>query len=381
MAGSVDGGKAKLVATVDTAPVFANGYLVYMRDRNLVAQPFDAGALAFTGEPTTLSDTPGSSQTTGFRPATASTNGMLAYMNGTVTNSRLTWFDRAGRVTGVVPVPAAQYQIPSLSHDERKIAVDRIASPNEIDLWMVDLARGVSSRFTFGPLQNSFATWSPDDRRIAFESNRNGMFDIYVKSTSGATPETALVRGRSQFKHPVSWSPDGRSLAFYELNQKTLFDISIVATDGSSPPVPYLATPFQEQVPFISPDGRWMLYTSDESGRNECYVQSFPTPGQKYQVTTGGCFFGRWRGDGKEILIIGQDGQSLLSAEVLDSGGEFRASAPRLLFRFPPNVAGFDVTRDGQRFLAGVPEGKTVSQSITVVTNWQGEVKQHAAEK
>jgi len=382
MAGSVDGGKPKPVAVVDTAPVYAEpGYLVYMRDRNLVAQPFDAGSLAFKGDPITLPDTPGASQTTGYRTATASTNGMLAYMNGTVTNNKLTWFDRAGHVTGVVPVPAAQYQIPSLSHDERRVALDRVASPNETDIWIVDLVRGVPTRFTFGPRQNSFAAWSPDDRRIAFESNRNGMFDIYVKSTSGATPETALVTGRSQFKHPVSWSPDGRLLAFYELNPKTLFDISIVATDGSSPPVPYLATPFQDQVPFISPDGRWMLYTSDESGRNECYVQSFPTPGQKYQVTTGGCFFARWRGDGKVILIMGQDGQTILAADVLESGSEFLASAPRLLFRLPPNVGGFDVTRDGQRFLAGVPEGKMVSQSITVVTNWQEELKRQAEEK
>jgi hypothetical protein len=110
-------------------------------------------------------------------------------------------------------------------------------------------------------------------------------------------------------------------------------------------------------------------------------VQSFPTPGQKYQVTTGGCFFARWRGDGKEILIMGQDGQTILAADVLASGSEFRASSPRLLFRLPPNVGGFDVTRDGQRFLAGVPEGKMVSQSITVVTNWQEELKRHAEEK
>jgi Tol biopolymer transport system component len=382
MAGSLDGRRARPISTVDSAPVYAEpGYLVFMRDRNLVAQRFDPGSLRLRGDPVTLPDTPGGSQTTGFRAATVSLNGTLAYLNGTVTNSRLTWYDRAGHVVGVVPVPAAQYQLPVLSHDERRIAVERVAGPNESDLWLVDLARGVVTRFTFGPRQNSFPTWSPDDHRIAFESNRNGMFDIYVKSTSGATPETALVTGRSQFKHPVSWSPDGRLLAFYELMPRTLFDISVVATDGSSPPTPYLATPFQDQFPELSPDGRWMLYNSDESGRAEAYVQSFPVPGQKYQLTTAGSFLGTWRRDGKEIILIGLDGQSVLAAEVLESGSEFRASAPRLLFRIPPNVAGFDVTRDGQRFLLPIPEGKTVAQSITVVTNWLEDLRRHARER
>lgn len=313
--------------------------------------------------------------------ATVSTNGALAYVNGAVTNSRLVWYDRSGRELGAVPVPSAQYQLPSLSPDERTVCVTRYVGPNEGDLLMVDLVRGIGTRFTYGPRMNIWGTWSPDGGRIAFESNRNGNFDIFTKLANGALPESALVVGRSQFKHPYSWSPDSRLVAFYELSSETGFDIWLVPADGSGPPVPYLKTPFQEQFPAISPDGHWMLYNSDESGRPEAYVQSFPAPGHKYQVTTNGSIFGFWRRDGKEIILVGLDTQSVLSVEVLESGTTFRASVPRLLFRSPPNVFGLTETRDGQRFLMPVPEGKTIAQSITVALNWSSNLSRQPAER
>jgi len=367
--------------TADSAPVYAKpGLLVFLRDRNLVAQRFDSGSMHLDGDPVALPDTPASSQSSGFRAATVSTNGVLAYMNGAVTNSRLVWYDRSGRSLGTVPVPPAQYQLPSLSPDERTVSVDRYSSPNEADILLVDLARGVGTRFTYGPRLNVYSSWSPDGGRIAFESNRNGPFDIFIKSSSGALPETSLVVGQSQFNHPSSWSPDGRLLAFYELDPGTGFDLWLVPTDGSGPPVPYLRTPFQEQFPYISPNGRWMLYVSKESGRNEACVQSLPIPGHKFH-TTGGCLYGLWRPDGKEILLVGLDTQSILSAEVLESGEVFRASAPRLLFRAPPNVIGFSVTRDGQRFLMPVPEGKVLAPSITMVLNWESELLARRADR
>ena len=382
LAGSLDGRAARPLLVTDSAPVYADpGYLVYLRDRNLVAQRFDAGSLRVQGDPLSLPDTPASSNTTGARPATVSANGTLAYMNGTITNSRLTWYDRTGHVTGTVPLPAAQYQLPFLSPDGSTVAVDRVASANETDLQLVDLARGAATRFTYGPRQNTTAIWSHDGSRIAFESNRNGPFDIFVKPANGAHPESALIAGRSQFQHPTSWSPDDKLLAFYELDPKTGFDIWIVPTDGSGPPVPYLQTPFQEQFPMISPDGRWMLYNSDESGRPEAYVQSFPTPGHKYQITTDGCFFEMWRPDGKEIFFIGLDAVTILAAEVQETGDSFRASAPRTLFHVPPNTNGFAPARDGQRFLIPVPEGNTTAPSITVVLNWQTELAARAANR
>src|SRR5262245_5739618 len=380
--GSLDGSPGHAILEADSAPVYMEpGYLLFLRNRNLVAQRFDPGALRLMGDPVTLPDMPAQSNTSGARIATTTNGDALAYVNGTVNNSRLTWLDRAGHPVGTVPLPPAQYQFVSISPDQRTVALDRFTSPNESDLWLVDLARGVSTRFTYGPRTNALAIWSPDGTTIAFESTRNGPYDIFVKAASGATPETPLVVGRSQFKHPTSWTPDSRTLIYYELSRETGFDIYTVPADGSGPPVPYLKTPFQETFPFLSPDGRWMLYSSDESGRPEEYVQSFPTPGHKYQVTTGGALLALWRKDGKEIFIVGNDVQTLYAAEVLESGSEFRASAPHLLFRTPNTVFAVDATRDGQRFIMPVPEGKTVPPSITVVLNWKAELAARAAER
>jgi Tol biopolymer transport system component len=298
-----------------------------------------------------------------------------------VTNSRLVWLDRTGRAIGTLPVPSAQYQLPSLSPDDRTLLVGRSQGPNEADELLIDLARGVATRFTYGPRQNIFGCWSSDGSRIAFESNRNGLFDIYVKPANGARPESALIAGGSQFKHPFSWSPDDRLLAFYALDAKTGFDLWLAPTDGSGPPRVFLQTPFQEQFPAISPDGRWMLYNSDESGRSEEYVQSFPEPGNKYQLTTGGCFYGLWRGNGKEIFLVGLDGQSILQADVLESATAFHASTPRLLFRLPANVVGFAATRDGQRFVCPIPEGRSGTQTATIVLDWQSELAARRAER
>jgi len=381
MAASIDGGAARKLLSANSAPTYCEpGYLLFQRDFNLVAQRFDAGSLRMIGDPVTLPDTPGPSTSTGARAATVSTQGVLAYMNGSANNSRLAWFDRAGREVGTVPIAPAQYFVPILSPDGRTVSVSRGTSSTEADIWLVDLTRGVGTRFTYGPKNNSLGIWSRDGNRIAFESDRNGRFDTFVKGTSGAQPETALITGRSQFKHPSDWSPDDHLLAYYQMDAKTGFDIWLAPTDGSGPPRPYLQTPFQDQFPQFSPDGRWIMYISDESGRNEIYVQSFPTPARKYQVTTSGCQVAIWRPDGKEIFGIGLDGQTILSIDVLESGAAFRTGPSRTLFRGPINLTGFS-TRDGQRFLMAVPEGQAATSSITVAFDWISDLAAQSAER
>src|SRR5262245_31745779 len=382
LVGSTDGGPSRKLMSANSAPTYCEpGYLLFQRDFNLMAQRFDAGSLRLIGDPVTLPDVPAPSNSTGGRAATVSGKGVLAYMNGTFSNSRLAWFDRAGRDVGTVPIASAQYFIPLLSPDERTISVARGTSPNESDIWLVDLSRGVGTRFTYGPKNNSIGLWSHDGSRIAFESDRNGPWDIFVRATNGAQPESSLVSGRSQFKHPASWSPDDRLLAYYQMDAKTGFDIWLAPTDGSGPPRPYLQTPFQDQFPQFSPDGRWMMYVSDESGRNEVYVQSFPTPTRKYQVTTTGCNVALWRHDGKEIFGIGLDGQTILSIDVVESGSTFRTGISRTLFRGPPNVTGFSPTRDGQRFLMAVQEGQAATSSITVAFDWISDLAAQTAER
>jgi len=372
MSGSLDGHKGRPVLTADSAPVYAEpGYLIFLRNGTLVTQRFDPRSLRLQGDPLDLHGSPPRSQTTGLRVATVSSTGSLAYMEGGDTNDRLTWYDRAGHPLGVVSLPGAQYWGVELSPDDRTAAVTRRGGPNESDVLLVDLARGVPTRFTHSPSLNQWIRWSHDGSQIAFESNRKGTYDIYLKPANGSRPESLLVGGRSQFKHPGGWSADDRLLVFSELNPGTGFDIWYVPTDGSGPPVPYLQTTFNEHFPTLSPDGRWLLYASDESGRYELYVQSFPNPDHKFQVTTTGCWISQWGKDGKEIFAGAQDGQVLLSAEVLESGARFRAGAPRTLFRMPLNAEGMAASRDGQRFLIAVPEARTVAPSITVMLNWK----------
>ncbi len=371
VAGSVEGGPGRVLLSSITAPIYSDGYLIFGRENTLMAQAFDPGSLRVHGDPIALPDLPAISQYTGYRLATATTSGAIAYINGNQIKSRLVWFDRSGRVTGLVPVAPAQYIIPTLSPDDRTIAVTRQVGPDESDVWLIDVARGVGTRFTFGPRSSNNAIWSRDGSQIAFESDRDGTAGVYVKPVSGATPEKLIWKSSTLFKHPTDWTPDGKQIVVYELNPQTGFDIMLVPSDGSGPPQPYLQTPFQETTPFLSPDGHWMLYSSNESGRNEIYVQSFPTPGHKVQVTTGGAFVALWNRSGKEIFVLAADGQGLSSVPIVESAASFEAGAPRPLFRFPQGTFGFAVTHDGTRFVGPVPQGGGGTRTITVVLNWK----------
>lgn len=172
------------------------------------------------------------------------------------------------------------------------------------------------------------------------------------------------------FKHPTDWSPDDRLLLYYQMDPRTGFDIWVTPTDGSGSPRPYLQTPFNETFPTFSPNGRWVVYLSDESGRTELYVQSFPDRGQKHQLTTTGCFAGGFRKDGREIFIGGPD-NTFYTMEVFESGATLRTGPPRALFPLPATVEGGDATRDGQRFLVALPQGEAMPPSITIVLDWK----------
>ena len=368
-AGNLKSTERRRVTEAESAPIFAApGYLVFSRGSNLVVQGFEPKSLRITGEPVLLPDVPGQSTNYGYRAASAGARA-LAYATGREVNTRLTWLDRSGRELGTIPLPASQYRFANLSPDSRSAVVERYAGPNESDLWLVDVERGVANRFTYGPGLNVGGLWSHDGRSIVFESNRNGPWDIFVKSTNGAEPEKPILESPTQFKHPFSWSPDGRSITVEQLDAKTGWDIWVVPVDGGAP-TPYLRSPFDDRFPSISPDGRWMLYGSNESGRFETYVQSFPIPGRKYRVSAAGSFLALWRRDGKEILVFGPDGTTAFVAEVLSAGEDFRTAPMKPLFPIPLGMSGLSGNRDFSRFLTTLPAGKAGPSSITVVLDW-----------
>jgi Tol biopolymer transport system component len=367
--GSIDGGPSRALMTADTGPEYADGHLIYVRNRNLVAQPFDPASMRLRGEPVTLPDMPATSPSAGYHAATVSRTGAFAYLNGSAVRTRLSWFDRSGHVIGIVPIPPGPYSTPILTGDEHKVVVSRDESFRDADLWVVDLAGGGITRLTHGPLVNNGGAVSADGR-VAFETNRDGPFNIYVTPVDGSAHEVPLVQGPSSFKHPTSWSPDGRQMLFSQLSPGTGFDLWLTPTDGSGPPTPWLRTPYGEEGGWFSPDGRWILYSSDETGHYDLYVQSYPTSGRKVQVTNIGTLNGWWRGDGREIIALGTDGQTFLSIPVLETSGAFRVGPARTLFRSPPNVPGGTMTHDAQRFLLPVPIESPQEPTITVVLNW-----------
>jgi len=357
------------------------GHLLFMRDRTLVAQPFDAARLQLSGEPVTVAEGvliyPGEGGPTAYAAFSASANGHLSYLSGDASQVQMGWYDRAGNLLGPVGSPGMQSE-PWLSPDGKRVAAGR-ADLQSHDIWLLDIARGTTTRFTFDPATDVSPVWSPDGSRIAFASMRGGKFGLYQKISSGAGADELLLQ-TDQNSFPDSWSPDGRFILYETENPKTRFDLYVLPLDGDRQPFAFLNSEFNETHSQFSPDGRWVAYVSDESGRAEVYVQSFPASGGKWQVSTGGGDQPQWRRDGRELFYIAPDKK--LMAVQITAGASFESGAPVALFTTRVPATGLTDDRnhyvtapDGQRFLVNnlVEEGTT--QPITLVLNWAAGLK------
>ncbi|HKE56219.1 MAG TPA: hypothetical protein VKB46_05950, partial [Pyrinomonadaceae bacterium] len=302
-----------------------------------------------------------------------SENGVLVFWSGTGSSRQLVWFDRNGKQLGVAG-PPGEYNDITLAPDEKRLAI-QVIDGAKADLWLMDLVRGALSRFTFGNYEDD-PVWSPDGNTIAFSSTRDSIFDIYRKQSSGAKNEEPVFKS-GEGKETTDWSSDGRFLLYdrYDLNNGP--DIWTLPLFGEGKPYPLLQSPFQEDQGHFSPDGHWFAYTSNESGRKEVYVQSFPQSGGKWQISTAGGAQPHWRGDSKEIFYIGLDRK--LMAVDLTFGESLVASSPQSLFQTQVNR--FDApnryvaARDGQRFLVNSPVEQASTTPITVVLNWTAGLK------
>jgi Tol biopolymer transport system component len=282
------------------------------------------------------------------------------------------WVDRSGKKIDVLGEPADYYE-PRISPDGRRVAIG-IGDPG--DIWVYDVARRVRTRLTFASSDDFAATWSPDGERVAFSSQRSGSGDLYAKSASG-TGNDELLSSSKIFKVPNSWSPDGRYIAYIAFqgapgSKADLWLLSL--PDGKSSPL--LQTEFDELAGVFSPEGRWLAYASNESGRFEIYVQPFPGPGGKWQVSTAGGLHPRWRRDGKELFYVAPDGK-IMSVEIR-AETVFEAGTPQALFTtLLKNMPGppYDVSSDGQRILLNRPLGEESSPPITLVQNWTALLK------
>jgi eukaryotic-like serine/threonine-protein kinase len=378
--GSIDSKDRKFLFAASSAPIYAEpGYLIYMRDNTLVAQRFDTGSRATTSDPLSLGEAPAPSGWTGAPVVSASNDGVLARWGMGLPNTTLQWYDRTGKAVGEIPVPAGRFDGVRLSPNGKRLAAVRRSGVAASDLWLIDLNRPVPSRFTFGPSTNYYPAWSPDGSRIAFSSDRFGPEDIFVKPVDGTAAETAVLKGGALFKAPSSWSADGKSIIFEQPDPKTGWDLYQVSADGARPPVSFLHAPGLERCGVVSPDGRWIAYYSDEPGRMELFVQSFPVPGGMYQVSNGGAAYvaTSWTRRGKELMFVAADGFTVMAAEVA-TDASFHAGDPCALFKLRADFVGVDFSPDGERILASLPVGPLQSASITLEMNWQALLRSQA---
>jgi Tol biopolymer transport system component len=371
---SLDSPAGKPLLQADSKAVYVQGYLLFARAGTLMAQPFDTRRLETAGDAFSVAEQV-NVLTDGSAAFSVSEQGILAYQTGAfMSGSRLTWFDRNGKQTGVLG-DSAIYRSINLSPDGKSVAVQISDLQNAQDLWLYEVTRGIRTPFTTDGNANRSAVWSPDGNRLVFNSRRKGEIDLYQRAADGTGEE--LLFASDLEETPSSWSLDGRFLLFHTYGDpKTKADVWVLPLEGARKPLPLLQTEFTERRGQFSPDGRWIVYTSDESGREEVYVAAFPGPGGKRRVSTAGGIFPRWRG--KEIFYLTTDNK-LMAAEVNAQGTALKVGAVRALFEFrPASVTAaypYDVTTDGQRFLINPAVEQSASAPITLVQNWTAGVK------
>jgi Tol biopolymer transport system component len=382
---SVATGQRRNLLQGGLSPRYApSGHLVYAQGGSLIAVPFDSQRLAFTGAAVPVVEGVQQSLVSGAAQYSFSATGSLVYVSGggQSAQSKLVWVSRNG-VEQPLAAPAHTYLGPHLSPDGRRIAVG--ITEQESQTWLYDVSRETLTRFTFEGNYNPVSVWTPDGKRIVFESAKEGPPNLFWQLADGSGGLERLTTSE-YVNAPMSWSPDGHVLAYVEVSPTTGFDIWALemgdpsASSGQGRKAqPFLRTRFNETSPRFSPDGRWLAYISDESGRFEIYVQPYPGPGGKWQISTEGGTEPVWNPNGKELFY--RSGNKMMAVDIATQAS-FVAGKPRMLFEglyVPPPVPiqNYDVSPDGQRFLMLKSTGSTEAAptQINVVLNWFEELK------
>jgi Tol biopolymer transport system component len=370
--GSLDGKETTRVLEGEPAFVFLPpSHLVFVRQGALWAQRLNVESAKVDGEmlpvaPRVLVH----SVVTGYASLSASATGSLAYRTADEPR-QLVWLDRAGRELGALgPADDAQLGTPRLSVDGRILAVPRTVSGNT-DVWIMDTTRGARRRLTFDSAVDGFTAFSPDGSRVAYMSDRQGtLSDLFERRTDGTGAETVLLATREN-ETPSDWSPDGRYLLYRGESSKTDYDLWSLPLFGDRKPFAVAQTTFAEDEGRFSPDGRWITFQSNETGRNEIYIQPFPGPGPKVQVSAGGGTSPRWPRAGRELFYVGPDNR-VMAVAVAERGSSVSANTPLGLLTLREGDS-YDVSPDGQRFLVN----RVVSDAapVTIVLNWRAPVR------
>jgi len=348
------------------------GYLLYVTEGTLMARPFDTRALALTGQPVQVARKVAISSANDAAFA-VSDAGVLMYSERVSTPGQLTWFDRAGQPAGTLG-SADEFLGLRLSPDAKTVAVTRVdPSVNMPDLWMLDVDRGVFSRFTDDPWLDVSPIWSADGRRMIFSSSRQGRLQLFEQPIGGGT--SAQLLAHTAFSvYPDDVTKDGRFMVYSTDQSAGRFDIGLMRL-ADLQASPLLATRFNESQARVSADGRWMAYASDETGRDEIFVREFPAGKMSVQVSSEGGGEPAWRGDGKELYFLSPADQ-IMSVSINATGPRLEAGAPTTVFQVRtagarlPYLTHYAASADGHRFLVNAATGASTTPTISVVTNW-----------
>jgi eukaryotic-like serine/threonine-protein kinase len=373
--GSLDSKEYHLVMNTEGSAIYADpGYLLFLRDRAIMAQPFDVKTFKLTGEPVAVGKDPQ------FLPrilrvtfSAADTGALLLQKGGNVSLSRLTWFSREGKELGTIGEPQV-FANPQLTLNGKAVTVDQTDTESQnTDIWTYDVQGGGAKRLTFDPALDATPVWSPDASKVVFTSSRGSAFNLFLKEANGAQEEKLICESDVD-KYPNSWSRDGKNLLYQE---------------GSD--LKYLRMPEMKDILFLkgtatlrngqfSPDGKWVAYDSNESGKWEVYVTSFPDAKGKWQVSQGGGEQPRWRADGKELFYVSRDAK-IMAVPVKIAGG-FDSGTPVTLFQTNPKETLatsehliYDVDPTGQKILVNTLEKGIETQPMTIVLHWGAQLQ------
>ena len=373
--GSLGGGDPVFLGAMETTPVYAPpGWLVSTRHGVLFAQRFDPTTFKTSGEPVSLGDEPTfvldpALSYTATRAAAVTSDGTLAYFSAQSRNTAARWIDVKGTVTGTLNVPPSRYSDASVSPDGSKAVLVRSVSLTESSLWLADVARGNATPLSTGAGRNDAPVWSPDSTRVVFASDRDGPQDLFVKSVNDASPEQPFYRSDVLFKNADAWSADDKWIVLRSDAATTQQDIWLLPAAGKAAATPFVVGPYRDHWGRPSPDSKWIAYVSEDSGRGELWVQPFPKPGKRTQVSSTGALMSWWAKDGRQLYFVSGDLSSLWAVDVTP-GEPIGIGTPRRLATLPPGIITIDAMPDRQKFLVLVPEHSGAG-SITIVRNWQ----------
>jgi Tol biopolymer transport system component/predicted Ser/Thr protein kinase len=375
--GSLDSSERRPLFAVNGPALYSSdGYLVFLRETTLFAQQFDAEKLHVRGEAVPIVEKIQTYSNSLAAMFSLSNTGILAFQPAQdVTGLQLEWVNRSGKELETL-TPPGDYSRPALSHDGKRVAYEQHAAGAGTDIWILDLVRHVPTRLTFEPQDDIGPIWSPDDSKIAYSSPQpNGTYDVFQKASTG-TSSAERLWGTLGAIFVGQWNRDG-SIVHWSLEpQSNSFDIGRISVQSRTS-TPLIASRFDDMSPQVSPDGRWLAYSSNVSNQTEIYIEPYPPTGAKWQVSSNGGISPRWRRDGQELFFVGLD-ERLMSVNIHATATGLEISTPAPLFQThlaPGTGFQYDVSADGQRFLLNAFTGRDDKTIIQLVTNWPSSLR------